>query len=237
MKIKNKIYVGTSKTLYESEEEYSLIMSFNDNLKLGNKKVVEIAGKGVINNSISAFLMEKLDMVGIENHLINKLNMRQQLIQFVDALPIQVYVNNIACGRYVEELGIEEGFVFDTPLMDFRVKNSELSYPIVNEEQIIAFQWMRQDEIDRLKKIATRVNDFLSGFFAGIGIRLVETKLEFGRVFDGEDITMMLIDEISPDTCRLWDLDTNQKLCFEVAEDGPDSIISAYQEVLSRLGA
>lgn len=235
--MKEKIYTGSSKTLYQTDEDHSLIMSFNDSLKLPNKEILEVSGKGAINNSISAFLMQKLDLIGVETHFIQKNNMRQQLIQFVDVFPVQVHVTSLACGRYVTDFGMEDGFVFDSPIIDFRVKNGDLNYPIINEDQIYNFGWLMNKEIRDLKKIAIRVHDFLVGFFAGCRIRLVDIKLEFGRVFNGEDYMIMLTDEISPDTCKLWDMSSNEKLCYELAEIDPELLIPAYQEVLKRLKA
>jgi phosphoribosylaminoimidazole-succinocarboxamide synthase len=233
--MKEKIYTGSSKTLYQSDEDYALIMSFNDNLKLQDKSSVIISGKGVINNSISAFLMQKLDLIGIETHFIQKNNMRQQLIQFVDVFPVQLRVSSLASDRYVKDFGMEDGFVFDSPIIDFRVKNGDLNYPIINEHQIYSFSWLSKKEIIQLKNVAIRVYDFLSGLFAGIGIRLVDIKLEFGRVFNGEEYMIMLTDEISPDTCKLWDIYNNEKLCYEIAETNQDHVMSVYQEVLRRL--
>ena len=233
--MKEKIYTGSSKTLYQADEDYALIMSFNDTLKLQDKSSIVISGKGVINNSISVFLMQKLELIGIETHFIQKNNMRQQLIQFVDVYPVQIYVSSLASGRYVTDFGMEDGFVFDSPIIDFRVKNGDLNYPIINEHQIYSFSWLSEKEIKNLKKVAIRVHDFLTGLFAGISIRLVDIKLEFGRVFNGEEYIIMLTDEISPDTCKLWDMYNNEKLCYEIAETNPDLIISAYQEVLKRL--
>ena len=233
--MKEKIYTGSSKTLYQADEDYALIMSFNDTLKLQDKSSIVISGKGVINNSISAFLMQKLELIGIETHFIQKNNMRQQLIQFVDVYPVQIYVSSLASGRYVTDFGMEDAFVFDSPIIDFRVKNGDLNYPIINEHQIYSFSWLSEKEIKNLKKVAIRVHDFLTGLFAGIGIRLVDIKLEFGRVFNGEEYIIMLTDEISPDTCKLWDMYNNEKLCYEIAETNPDLVISAYQEVLKRL--
>jgi len=233
--MKEKIYTGASKTLYQADEDYALIMSFNDTLKLQDKSSIVISGKGVINNSISAFLMQKLELIGVETHFIQKNNMRQQLIQFVDVYPVQIYVSSLASGRYVTDFGMEDGFVFDSPIIDFRVKNGDLNYPIINEHQIYSFSWLSEKEIKNLKKVAIRVHDFLTGLFAGIGIRLVDIKLEFGRVFNGEEYIIMLTDEISPDTCQLWDMYNNEKLCYEIAETNPDLVISAYQEVLKRL--
>lgn len=233
--MREKIYQGFSKTLYQASDDYSLLMYFGDNMRLSNAESLEISGKGVITNSISSFLMQKLDMIGIENHFLEKVNMRQQLIQFVDIFPIQVYISTVACGRYVSDFGLEEGLVFETPIIDFRIKNRTLNYPVIGEHQIINFGWLTEEELIGLKNKATRVHDFLSGIFAGVGIRMVECRLEFGRIFEGEEYTIMLADEISPDNCRLWDSRTNEKLSFELAETHPEKIISAYQEVRKRL--
>jgi phosphoribosylaminoimidazole-succinocarboxamide synthase len=230
------LYQGSSKTLYETEEDYALIMSFDDSIKLQDK-VFEVSGKGVINNAISSFIMQKLDMIGLDNHFIQKNNMKQQLVQFVDIVPVQVCVSTIACGRYVTEFGMENGFVFDTPIIDFRVKNSDLNYPAINEVQLMSFEWLTKREIRELKTQALRVHDFLVGLFAGVGIRLVDIHLEFGRVFTGDDFLLMLADEVSPDTCRLWDIETNEKLSFEVLEEGGTEAEAsiAYQKVLKKL--
>ena len=163
--MKEKIYTGSSKTLYQADEDYALIMSFNDTLKLQDKSSIVISGKGAINNSISAFLMQKLELIGVETHFIQKNNMRQQLIQFVDVYPVQVHVSSLASGRYVTDFGMEDGFVFDSPIIDFRVKNGDLNYPIINEHQIYSFSWLSKKEIRDLKKVAIRVHDFLTGFF------------------------------------------------------------------------
>lgn len=233
--MKERIYKGTSKTLYQSDEDYALIMSFEDTMRVSKDKIIEVSGKGAINNAISAYIMQKLDMIGIDNHMIEKINMKRQLIQFVDIYPIQIHVSTIASGRYVTEFGMEDGFVFESPIIDFKIKNKDLNYPIINETQIINFGWLSKYELKEIKNNAIRIHDFLAGLFAGIGIRMVDVKLEFGRVFNGEDFVTMLVDEISPDTCRLWDMNSNEKLCYEIAHDDPGSVISAYREVLKRL--
>lgn len=230
-----KIYQGSSKTLYSSELDHSLIMSFEDSMRVSNGDIINISGKGSINNTISAHLMSKLNMIGIENHLIEKKNMKKQLVQYAEVYPVQLNITTIACGRYVSAFDIENGFVFESPIIDFTVKNSKLGYPPVNEQQILSFGWMSKEELKELQQLGMRVHDFLVGLFAAINIRMVDIKLEFGRVFNGEDFVPMLVDEISPDTCRLWDMDSNQKLCYEIADQGEDRLIAAYQEVLSRL--
>jgi phosphoribosylaminoimidazole-succinocarboxamide synthase len=228
---RNKIYQGTSKVLYQANEEYALIMAFTDNLKLSNGEISNI------NNNISSFIMNRLDMVGIENHLIEKVNMREQLIQFVDIFPVQLSISTVACGRYIEEFGIEEGYVFDSPIIDFKVKNSILKYPVINEHQILSFGWLTTSEIKGLKNKAIRVYDFLTGLFAGLGMRLVECNLEFGKVFNGEEFIIMVADEISLDTCRLWDINSNEKLSFETITENPENAFNIYQKVMDRFSS
>ncbi len=235
--MRNKIYQGSSKDLYEGNEDYTLIMSFNDNFKLESGAMLDIVGKGAINNTISSLLMSKLDMVGIENHFIEKINMREQLVQLVDLFPVQLYISSIACGRYVTEFGMDEGYVLDHPMIDFRVKNSDLKHPVINEHQITSFNWLTNEDIKDLKAKAVRVYDFLTGLFAGVGIRLVEGKFEFGKVFDGENFIIMLADEISPDNCRLWDMDSNKKLSWDGVMDDPENAFTTYQTVLQRFNA
>ncbi|WPY00491.1 Phosphoribosylaminoimidazole-succinocarboxamide synthase [Candidatus Trichorickettsia mobilis] len=233
--MKNKIYQGSSKVLYQSEEDFALIMAFTDEIRLEGGIKMNVPGKGVINNNISSFIMSKLDMVGIENHLIEKINMREQLVQLVDIFPIQISIATIACGRYVDEFGMEEGYVFDYPVIDFRVKNSDLKYPIINEHQIISFGWLTEQEIKQVKNHAIRAYDFLTGLFAGVEIRLVECRLEFGRVFNGEKFVTMIADEISPDNCRLWDMHSNEKFGFETLVDDNSNAIKSYHTIARRL--
>ena len=235
MQTKEKIFSGTTKTIYRSDEEYFGLMSFEDTHRTKEGKIIEISGKGAINNSISSFVMNKLSLVGIENHFIKKANMRQQLIQLVDVLPIQVNICTVACGNYVEKFGLDEGFVFDTPVVEYRVKSPDLQYPVINEDQMINFGWLIKEELKELKIQARRVHDFLSGLFAGVGLRLTECKLEFGRVFNGEEIILLLADEITPDNCRLWDVNSNEKFSFEAIDEAPEEAAAKYREVLARL--
>lgn len=233
--MKQKLYQGASKTLYQSQEDFAFIMSFSDKITLENGEIFDISGKGVLNNSISSFIMSKLDMIGIDNHFIEKLNMREQLIQSVDIFPIQVLVSTVACGRFVKEFSMEEGYVFDYPIIDFKVRSGELKHPIINEHQILNFGWLSKREIEEVKKRAVRTYDFLSGLFIGIGIRLVECTLEFGRVFNGEEFMVMLADEISPDNCRLWDIRSNEKLGAEMILHNPEQAIKSYQTIADLL--
>ncbi|KAJ6644986.1 Phosphoribosylaminoimidazole-succinocarboxamide synthase [Pseudolycoriella hygida] len=179
--------------------------------------------------------MSKLDMLGIDNHLIEKINMREQLIQSVDVFPIQTIVSSVACGRLVQDFSLEEGYVLDCPIIDFRVKGRELKYPIINEHQILNFGWLTNTELQEVKKKAIRIYDFLSGLFIGIGIRIVECILEFGRVFNGEEFIVMLADEISPDNCRLWHINNNEKLGIELMYVDQEKGIKSYQIITNLL--
>ncbi len=233
--MKQKLYQGSSKILYQSTEDFAFIMAFTDKITLENGEIVEIFGKGVLNNNISSYIMTKLDMLGIDNHLIEKINMREQLIQSVDVLPIQISVTGLACGRFVKEFSMEEGYVFDHPIIDFKVRSGELKHPIINEHQILNFGWLSKKEVEQVKLQSLRIYDFLSGLFTGIGIRLVECTLEFGRVFNGEEFVVMLTDEISPDTCRLWDMNNNEKLGRELIYTNIENGLKSYQAIANLL--
>lgn len=234
--MKTKIYEGSSKSVYISSDEYSLIQFFKDDIFFDEKNH-HISGKGVINNAISAFLMDKLDLARIETHFIEKLNMREQKIHTLDVIPVQVVVTNIALGSYVENFGIQEGFVFATPMIEFRVKNSKNNFPKINESQIEDFNWASKYEIDEIKIAAKRINDFLIGYFSACGFRLLEITLEFGRIFNGDDYTIVLADEITPETFRLSDLDNNNKYdIYDSILNHPDPI-EIYKLIGKRLKA
>ena len=234
LQTREKLYEGSSKIMYESDDESVLIQFFKDDMLMQDGTTIQVSGKGVIKNNISAFVMEMMDLAGINNHFFEKVNMREQQVQIVEIVPVKVCVSNVAAGRYVSQFGIEEGYVFDHPIIDYRVKNREKGYPSINEQQMDYFGWIDQEETGELAHQALRVNDFLSGLFAGVGIRLVECQLEFGRIFDGLDFAFILADEITPDNCRLWDLETNQKLDFEYAAENPENAISIYKEIAKR---
>jgi len=187
-----------------------------------------------MNNSISAFVMQKLDLVGISTHLIEKINMREQYIQIVDVLPIQVEISNVSYGRYVSQFGIKEGYVFNRPLVDFMMKNIANESPIINENQILSFGLLCKKEIEFLVRQSIRVNDFLCGLFAGFSMRLVSCRLEFGKVFSENQSILMLADEISPDNCRIWDMNTNEKIDYEFVIKNPDKASYPYQEITKR---
>ena len=237
MSKKKILYDGKAKTIFEGPTSDTVIQYFKDDATANNaEKHSIINGKGVLNNSISDYLMKKINEIGIPTHYIKKLNMREQLVRKVEILPIEFVVRNIAAGSIVKRLGLKEGSVFSRPLIEHYLKKDELGDPLINEDHIINFQWGTRDELDEMQEYGLRINDFLRGLFFGIGLKLIDFKIEFGRYFseDGNSI-LLLADEISPDTCRLWDLNTDKKLDKDRFRKGLGNLIEAYQEVARRL--
>ena len=237
MNRRRKIYDGKAKTLYEGPEPGTLIQYFKDDATAGNGARHEIIdGKGVLNNRISEFIFTKLNGLGIPTHFIRRVNMREQLIKEVEIIPLEVVCRNIAAGSISTRLGIPEGDPLPRSIIEFYYKKDELNDPLVTEEHITAFNWATTQEIDDMLAMTLRVNDFLSGMFAAIGIRLIDFKLEFGRVWDGDYARVILADEISPDGCRLWDMKSNEKLDKDRFRQDLGGEAEAYQEVARRLG-
>ena len=233
---KNKLYEGKAKILYKGPEPGTLIQHFKDDATANNNEKMEIfEGKGVINNRISEHILTNLSQVGIKNHLIKRINMREQLIRLVNIIPIEFIVRNIATGSLTKRLGIEDGTVLENPLIEYCLKNDELGDPLISTEHILAFKWMNEDEIKHVNKELLRINDFLQGLFRGVGIKLVDFKVEFGRVNNDGITEIILADEISPDTCRLWDASTDKKLDKDRFRKDLGNLIEAYQEVARRL--
>ena len=231
------VYEGKAKILYEGPEPGTLVQYFKDDATAFNaEKKDVIDGKGVLNNRISEHIMTALTGIGIPNHFIRRLNMREQLIRAVEIVPLEVIVRNIAAGSLSKRLGIEEGTPLPRPIIEFCLKNDELGDPLVTEEHIIAFNWASQQDIDDIIALALRVNDFLSGLFMGVGIKLVDFKIECGRIFEGDYQRIIVADEISPDSCRLWDVKTGEKLDKDVFRRDLGSLADAYTEVARRLG-
>ena len=232
------VYEGKAKIIYEGPEPGTLVQYFKDDATAGNgaKKAV-IAGKGVLNNRISSHLMTKLEGIGIPTHFMRSLNMREQLVRQVEMIPLEVVVRNIAAGSMVKRLGIKEGTVLPQPVIEFYYKKDDLGDPMVNENQILTFQWADPYELDEMVHLTYRINDYMNGLFAGLGLRLVDFKLEFGRLY-GEygEIYIMLADEISPDNCRLWDAVTNEKLDKDRFRFDLGDVIEGYQKIAERLG-
>ncbi|MEO1028286.1 MAG: phosphoribosylaminoimidazolesuccinocarboxamide synthase [Pseudomonadota bacterium] len=231
------LYEGKAKILYEGPEPGTLIQYFKDDATAFNaEKKAVLDGKGVLNNRISEFIMLALADIGIPTHFIKRLNMREQLIRKVEIIPLEVIVRNTAAGTLSKRLGIEEGTRLPRPLIEFCYKNDELGDPLIAEEHINAFNWASQSEMDEIVSATMRINDFLSGLFAGVGIKLVDFKLEFGRLETDDETVVILADEISPDSCRLWDADTGKKLDKDRFRRDLGGVTDAYAEVAKRLG-
>ena len=191
--------------------------------------------KGILNNRISEHILTQLNQVGIKNHLVKRLNMREQLVQQVEIIPIEFIVRNVATGSLTKRLGIEDGTILEYPLIEYCLKNDELGDPLVSKEHILAFKWMDDFEIEFISDELRRINDFLQGMFRGVGIKLVDFKVEFGRIEKNGKKDIILADEISPDTCRLWDATTDKKLDKDRFRKDLGNLVEAYQEVARRL--
>ena len=237
MNRRRRIYEGKAKILYEGPEPGTLVQHFKDDATAFNKKKHQIVdGKGVLNNRISEYIFQRLNEIGVPTHFIRRLNMREQLIREVEIIPLEVVVRNVAAGSISERLGIDEATPLPRSIVEFYYKNDELGDPLVAEEHITAFGWANPQEIDDIMSLALRVNDFLTGLFLGIGIRLVDFKMEFGRHYENDMVRIVLADEISPDSCRLWDVQTDEKLDKDRFRRDMGGLIEAYTEVARRLG-
>ena len=232
-----KLYEGKAKILYETKEKGLAIQHFKDDATaFNNQKKANVEGKGVLNNRISEHILQNLNQVGIKTHLVKRLNMREQLVKLVEIIPIEVIIRNIATGSLTKRLGIADGTVLEKPLIEFSYKNDELGDPLVAKEHILAFNWATEDDLESIEEMTFRINDFMSGMFRGVGIKLVDFKLEFGRFWEKDKKEVILADEISPDTCRLWDVNSERKLDKDRFRKDLGNIIQAYQEVARRLG-
>jgi len=237
MNKRRRIYEGKAKVLYEGPEPGTLIQHFKDDTTaFNNEKRELIDGKGVLNNRISELIFTRLGEIGVPTHFMRRLNMREQLIREVEIIPLEVVVRNVAAGSLAKRLGMEEGTQLPRSIIEFYYKADNLGDPMVSEEHITAFGWAAPHEIDEMMQLSLRVNDFLVGLFLGIGIRLVDFKIEFGRVWENDQMRILLADEISPDSCRLWDIATGDKLDKDRFRRDMGGVLDAYQEVAKRLG-
>ena len=235
MKKGKKLYEGKAKILYASPEKNLAIQHFKDDATaFNNQKKATIEGKGILNNRISEHILSNLNQIGIKNHLVKRINMREQLVKIVEIIPIEFIVRNIASGSLTKRLGIEEGTILSRPLIEYCLKNDDLGDPLISREHILTFDWLNIMELDWISEECRRINDFLQGMFRGVGIKLVDFKVEFGRSLQDDNI--ILADEISPDTCRLWDSATEKKLDKDIFRKNLGNLIDGYQEVLTRLG-
>lgn len=230
---KEQLYEGKAKKVFATDAPELLIVSYKDDATAFNGlKKGTIVGKGVINNRMSNLLMQKLEKTGIPTHFVEELSERETLVKKVSIIPLEVIIRNIAAGSFSKRYGVDEGFVFETPTIEFSYKNDELGDPLMNEYHAIAMKLATQEEIETIKKYAFAINEQLKAFWAECGVILVDFKLEFGKLLDG---TIVLADEISPDTCRLWDRKTGEKLDKDRFRRDLGGVEDAYAEVMKRL--
>ena len=230
-----KLYEGKAKIIYAGPDRGTAIQHFKDDATAyNNLKKSVVGGKGVLNNRISEHILMSLEGVGIKTHLVRRLNMREQLIKLVDIIPIEFIIRNIATGSITKRLGIKDGTVLENPLIEFCYKDDALGDPLIAKEHILAFKWATTQEIDWITNQCFRINDFMQGMFRGVGIKLVDFKLEFGKTRTGKK-EIILADEISPDTCRLWDVISEEKLDKDRFRKDLGNLIPAYTEVARRL--
>jgi phosphoribosylaminoimidazole-succinocarboxamide synthase len=234
---RKKIYEGKAKILYEGPEPGTYVQYFKDDATAFNaQKKDVIEGKGVLNNRLSEFFMTGLNQIGVPTHFIKRINMREQLIRQVEIIPLEVVVRNYAAGSLSKRLGIAEGTALPRPIVEFYLKDDGLGDPLVTEEHVIAFGWASQQDLDDMVALALRVNDFMSGCMIAVGIKLVDFKIEIGRIWENDYPRLVVADEISPDSCRLWDIETGRKLDKDVFRRDLGSLTDAYTEVARRLG-
>ncbi|MDD6606077.1 MAG: phosphoribosylaminoimidazolesuccinocarboxamide synthase [Oscillospiraceae bacterium] len=233
MKKLEQIYEGKAKKVYATDDPELVIVDYKDDATaLDGLKKGTIAGKGVINNQMTNRLMDKMEKAGIPTHFVKELSQRETLVKKVSIVPLEVIVRNISAGHFASRYGVEEGIVFDQPTIEFSYKNDDLHDPLLNEYHAIALKLATREEIDLIKKYSFAVNDVLKAFWRECGVTLVDFKLEFGKTSDG---TIVLADEISPDTCRLWDSKTHEKLDKDRFRRDMGGVEDAYAEIMKRL--
>ncbi|HAU28827.1 MAG TPA: phosphoribosylaminoimidazolesuccinocarboxamide synthase [Rhodospirillaceae bacterium] len=233
---RRKVLEGRTKTLFDGPEPGTLIQYFKDDTTstCAGKHAV-FAGKGVLCNTISAILMSRLSVMGIDTHFIRRLNMREQIITQAEPIPLEIVIRNFASGNFAKRFGFEEGILLPRSIIEYRWKNPERNYPLVSEEHITGFGWATVEDMDDIMSLAIRINDYLSGLFLGLGIRLVDMRLQFGRIWEDDYMKIVLIDEISPDNCRLVDLASGKHLDRDLFCMESGSVMEGYQDIAHRL--
>ena len=233
MEKKAQIYEGKAKKVYETEDETLVIVSYKDDATAFNgQKKGSITGKGVINNRVTNFMMQLLEKAGVPTHFVQEINERETIVKKVSIVPLEVIIRNISAGSFAARYGVSEGIVFDAPTIEFSYKDDDLGDPLINDSHALALKLATQAEIDQIKGMAFKVNDFMREFFKGVGVTLVDFKLEFGKTADG---TIVLADEISPDTCRFWDSETGEKLDKDRFRRDLGGVEDAYSEMMKRI--
>ena len=233
MEKREQLYEGKAKKVFATDDPEKVVVSYKDDATAFNgEKKGTIAGKGVINNKMTNHLMQRLEQAGVPTHYVEQLSDTDTVVKKVSIVPLEVIIRNISAGSFAKRYGVEEGIVFDAPTVEFSYKNDDLGDPLLNDTHALALKLATKEEIQQIKDYAFRVNELLKGFMKEIGIELVDFKLEFGRLSDG---TIVLADEISPDTCRLWDEKTHEKLDKDRFRRDLGGVEDAYQEVMRRL--
>lgn len=228
------LYEGKAKRIYATDQEDVVRVQYKDSATAFNgEKKAEIVGKGRLNNEITSLVFSKLGKAGIQSHFIEKISENEQLVKRVQIIPLEVVVRNFAAGSFSKRLGIEEGKKLSRPIVEFYLKDDALGDPLITDEHIDVLNLAAAEEVAELKAAALKINEVLGGLFAEIGVRLIDFKLEFGKDTDGK---ILLADEISPDTCRLWDMETQQKLDKDVFRRDLGNLTDAYETILTRLG-
>ena len=233
MEKKEQLYEGKAKKVYATDEEGYVIVSYKDDATaLDGQKRGTIVGKGAINNRMTNFLMQLLSKNGVSTHFVKELSERETVVRKVQIVPLEVIIRNISAGSFAKRYGVEEGIVFEEPTIEFSYKNGELHDPLINSYHALALKLATKEEIERIKSLAFTVNRVLKEYFLSLGVKLVDFKLEFGRLADG---TIVLADEISPDTCRFWDANTNEKLDKDRFRRDMGGVEEAYKEMMKRV--
>ena len=234
MEKKEQLYEGKAKKVFATEDPEVVIVSYKDDATAFNGlKKGTIVGKGVVNNRMSNFMMRLLEKEGVPTHLIQELDERNTAVKRVKIVPLEVIIRNVAAGSFSKRFGVEEGVVFQEPTIEFSYKNDELGDPLMNDYHAVALKAATWEEIETIKKYAFKVNDVMKEFFKGIGVDLIDFKLEFGKTADGQ---IVLADEISPDTCRFWDSKTHEKLDKDRFRRDMGGVEEAYDEMMKRIG-
>ena len=227
------LYEGKAKKIFSTENDNEFVVYYKDDATAFNgEKKAEISSKGILNNKISTIMFEELAKEGIESHFIKSLSDRELLVKKVEILPLEVIVRNITAGSFCKRYGVEEGIVLDQPIFEMSYKNDEFGDPLLNDDHAIALKLATKEEIDFLRSQTLKINEIMKKFFLKMDLKLVDFKLEFGKDVDGN---IILADEISPDTCRLWDVNTNEKLDKDRFRRDLGDLVEGYEEVLARL--
>ena len=235
---RRQIYEGKAKILFQGPEPGTIVQYFKDDATaFNNEKKGTITGKGVLNNRISEFMMLRLAEMGVPTHFVKRLNMREQLVREVEIIPVEVVVRNVSAGQFAKRFKVEEGTPLPRSIVEYYYKADELGDPLVSEEHITAFGWATPHDVDDMMALALRINDFMSGLFMAIDIKLIDFKLEFGRLYEENgEMRVVLADEISPDSCRLWDVKSREKMDKDRFRHDLGKVEEAYREVARRLG-